>query len=403
MEKLLKVLYIGRSTQNIEGLRTHSGVSVIQLSNMQEAVNYLEKNDNPDTVISENYLSGGSGFLMHEWIRARPEFNKVAFILVSFEFKDELFITAFESRIDDYYVLPLPPAISMVGRIEFLIDFRNKNSLKSFESYIKPDDKFKMPPIKRAFDLFVAISALIVLSPLLLLVVIAIRLESKGKVYYISKRYGRVPFNFYKLRSMRVGADMELEKLAKEKNKYNTTLSRKTHIDYSLPCPECAALTNGETCTPIQYIENHAICDYWYNKQKKEIAEANSVYKKILDDPRITKVGKFIRNTSIDELPQLINVIKGDMSIVGNRPLPMVDEASFLTKDTMAKRFNAPAGITGLWQVELRSRKGKMSEEERNKLDNEYSDHFEGNNYSFWYDMKLILRTIPALFQKDTV
>jgi lipopolysaccharide/colanic/teichoic acid biosynthesis glycosyltransferase len=96
-------------------------------------------------------------------------------------------------------------------------------------------------------------------------------------------------------------------------------------------------------------------------------------------------------------------VIKGDMSIVGNRPLPMVDEASKLTKDTMAKRFLAPAGITGLWQVELRSKKGKMSEKERNRLDNEYSDHFEGNNYSFWYDLKLILRTVPALFQKDTV
>jgi len=113
-------------------------------------------------------------------------------------------------------------------------------------------------------------------------------------------------------------------------------------------------------------------------------------------------VGKFIRNTSIDELPQLINVLKGDMSIVGNRPLP-VYEAELLTIEKMSKRFLAPAGITGLWQVELRGKGGDMSEDERKRLDNEYADHFAGDNYSFWYDIGLILRTIPALLQKDTV
>jgi len=90
------------------------------------------------------------------------------------------------------------------------------------------------------------------------------------------------------------------------------------------------------------------------------------------------------------------------MSIVGNRPLP-VYEAELLTEDTMSKRFLAPAGITGLWQVELRGQGGVMSEAERMKLDNEYADHFKGNNFSIWYDIKLILRTIPALLQKDAV
>jgi len=123
---------------------------------------------------------------------------------------------------------------------------------------------------------------------------------------------------------------------------------------------------------------------------------------KISNDPRVTRVGKFIRNTSIDELPQLINVIKGDMSIVGNRPLP-VYEAELLTEDILSKRFLAPAGITGLWQVELRGKGGIMSEAERMNLDNEYAEHFIGNNYSFWFDMKLILRTIPALLQKESV
>ena len=117
---------------------------------------------------------------------------------------------------------------------------------------------------------------------------------------------------------------------------------------------------------------------------------------KFKNDPRVTKVGAFIRNTSIDELPQLINVLKGDMSIVGNRPLPLY-EAEQLTSDDWGERFLAPAGITGLWQVEKRG-KGEMSEEERKSLDNKYAKDF-----SFWNDIKLILKTIPALFQKENV
>jgi lipopolysaccharide/colanic/teichoic acid biosynthesis glycosyltransferase len=161
-------------------------------------------------------------------------------------------------------------------------------------------------------------------------------------------------------------------------------------------------LPESVNCSPVLHIGDYNICDYWYNHQKKEVAKSKSAFVKISNDPRITRVGKIIRNTSIDELPQLINVLKGDMSIVGNRPLP-VYEAELLTIDTMSKRFLAPAGITGLWQVELRGRGGNMSEEERKRLDNEYADHFAGDSYSFWYDIKLILRTVPALFQKDSV
>jgi len=258
-----------------------------------------------------------------------------------------------------------------------------------------------MPLSKRLFDLLVAFSALIVLSPILLLIVLAIRLESKGKVYYISKRVGREPFDFYKLRSMRVGADRELNNLAKDKNQYATAL-KQAEIDFSRPCPVCAKLPDGKSCSPILHIGPHKICDYGYNIQKREVAKSKSAFIKIVDDPRITRVGKFIRNTSIDELPQLINVIKGDMSIVGNRPLP-VYEAELLTRGLLSKRFLAPAGITGLWQVELRGKGGVMSEDERMRLDNEYANHFVRNSYSFWYDLKLILRTVPALFQKDTV
>jgi len=401
MENLLNILYIGRSAEGINELRSHSEVSVIHKSNMLEALNYLKSGSHPEAVISEIYLSGGDGIEMHQWIRERPEFDRVAFILTSYEFKEELFRTAFNQRMDDFFVLPFASAESIVGRIRFLVEFRNKYSLVSYVNTNIQDIGYSMPLSKRLFDLLIAVSALIVLSPILLLIVIAIRLESKGKVYYISKRVGRKPFDFYKLRSMRVGADKELNKLAKDINQY-AIASQQSEIDFSKPCPKCAKLSEEKSCSPILHIGPHKICDYWYNTQKREIAKTKSAFIKISDDPRITKVGKFIRNTSIDELPQLINVIKGDMSIVGNRPLP-VYEAELLTRGLLSKRFLAPAGITGLWQVELRGKGGVMSEDERMRLDNEYADHFIGDRYSFWYDLKLIFRTVPALFQKDTV
>ena len=399
MENAINILYVGNSAVNIDPLIKSPNISVTQAENALKAENILRSEENPDVIICETIIPGGDGFQMFNWVRERPKFNEVPFIMVAPEFKEELYKKAFSQHIDDFYVTPIPSPESLTGRIEFLCQFRKKTAPATIE--IPREIPYKMPLTKRMFDVLVSFFALLFLSPILLIIVLAIRLESKGKVYYISKRVGRKPFDFYKLRSMRTGSDAELSKLAKEKNQYNTA-AKQAEIDFSLPCPKCGELPDGQTCSPILHIRNHNICDYWYNVQKKEVAKSKSAFIKIVDDPRITKVGKIIRNTSIDELPQLINVLKGDMSIVGNRPLP-VYEAELLTKDAMSKRFLAPAGITGLWQVELRGRGGDMSEEERMRLDNEYADHFAGNNYSFFYDLKLILRTFPALFQKDTV
>ncbi len=399
MENRIQILYIGSSTKNIESLNKGLNILVFQAENMLKAVNYFKSEEYPDCIICEATIPGGDGFEMFKWIRERPKFNEVPFIMVSHEFKDDLYTKAFKLKIGDFFVSPLPPVEDLISRIEFLIGFRKKNT--PFIRETAKEVAYNMPVSKRLFDVFVAFSALLALSPILLIIILAIRLESKGKVYYISKRVGRKPFDFYKLRSMRTGSDAELNKLAKDKNQYNTE-TKQAEIDFTSPCPRCSELPEGHTCSPILHINNFKICDYWYNVQKKEVAKSKSAFIKIVDDPRITRVGKFIRNTSIDELPQLINVLKGDMSIVGNRPLP-VYEAELLTKDAMSKRFLAPPGITGLWQVELRGRGGNMSEDERMRLDNEYADHFVGNNYSFWYDLNLILRTVPALFQKDTV
>ena len=123
---------------------------------------------------------------------------------------------------------------------------------------------------------------------------------------------------------------------------------------------------------------------------------SEGVFFKIKDDPRITKFGAFLRTTSLDEIPQLFNVLIGDMSLVGNRPLPLY-EAEKLTKDQIAWRFLAPAGITGLWQITKRG-KDNMSPDERIALDMEYA-----MKNSFWLDMKILMSTFPALLQKEKV
>jgi lipopolysaccharide/colanic/teichoic acid biosynthesis glycosyltransferase len=114
-------------------------------------------------------------------------------------------------------------------------------------------------------------------------------------------------------------------------------------------------------------------------------------------EARLTGIGKFLKSSKIDELPQLFNVIKGNMSIVGNAPLPLY-EAEKLTTDKYILRFMAPAGITGSWQVEKRFNKGIISEESRWILDSNYAQ-----NQSFMIDMQLFLRTFPALFKKGSI
>lgn len=399
MSSKLKILYIG-NLKNYFGKAESQNHSIVRLENSLTAIRYLQSNKDVDGVICDYYLPSNSGFFLYNWIRAQIEYDSLPFILLCKEFNEEIYKSAFHKSIDDFYVPAVTNPKHILNRLSYLSIHKKT---KTHQIVQKIDlENYKMPISKRLFDIFVASSVLLLASPFLLLIIIAIRLESKGKVYYTSKRVGRKTFDFYKLRSMRTGSDELLKKLAAEKNQYKKEEVKTENSTLNIPCPKCSKLPEGETCSPIMYIDTHKICDFWFNVQKREAAKNNSTFVKIVDDPRITKVGKFIRNTSIDELPQLINVLKGDMSIVGNRPLP-VYEAEALTGDDLSKRFLAPPGITGLWQVELRGKGGKMSEEERMRLDNEYADQFQGNNYSFWYDIKLILRTVPALFQSDTV
>ncbi|MFD1613455.1 sugar transferase [Gelatiniphilus marinus] len=395
----LNILYIGDAPDFFQLANNNENTRITHVENSAKAIKHLKSNKPVNAIVCQYKLPGNYGFYLFDWIKKHSTFSTIPFVLLLKEFNSDIYKQAFKKRIDDFYVTNTSCPNDILSRLQFL-SAHNKN-IKTFNKEETTKEVYKMPLSKRLFDIFVASSVLLVASPFLLLIMLAIRLESKGKVYYISKRVGRKTFDFYKLRSMRTGSDEELKKLAQEKNQYNTA-PKTTENPFETKCPKCSKLPEGEACSTIMYLDSQQICNYWYTKQKAKAAKNNSTFVKIVNDPRVTKVGKFIRNTSIDELPQLINVLKGDMSIVGNRPLP-VYEAEQLTGDELSMRFLAPPGITGLWQVELRGKGGVMSEEERMRLDNEYANHFKGDNYSFWYDIKLILRTIPALLQKDSV
>lgn len=192
--------------------------------------------------------------------------------------------------------------------------------------------------VKRLSDILLSGIALVCLSPVFLVTAIAIKLEDGGPAFFIQPRAGKdmKTFKMYKFRSMYVNADEKLAELLKD---------------------------NEQT--------GHAF--------------------KIKNDPRITKVGKFIRKVSIDELPQLINIMKGDMSIVGPRPiLPwQMEECNEYEK----QRLIVQPGLTCYWQIGGRA---NIKWEEWVELDLDYIQ-----NMSLWTDIKMIVKTIPAVFDSE--
>ena len=249
--------------------------------------------------------------------------------------------------------------------------------------------RFKLPCWKRAFDLLFSGTAIVCLSPLLLVTAVAIRVESKGPVIYTSKRVGSNYdiFDFLKFRSMYMDADKRLKEFEALNQYREETQEQQDHAEFSPvshQTGETLLVADDFVTTEKQLLRNR-------RKRQK------NAFVKFENDPRITKVGRIIRKYSIDELPQLVNILKGDMSIVGNRPLPLY-EAELLTTDEYIERFMAPAGLTGLWQVEKRGDQGALSAEERKQLDIKYA-----RNFSFGNDIKIICKTFTAFVQKENV
>lgn len=265
---------------------------------------------------------------------------------------------------------------------------------------------FKIPIWKRTFDIVFSLIALIILSPVFIITAIAIKLESEGPVMFKSKRVGTnyTVFDFLKFRSMFVDADKRLKELSKTQNQYSEKIEEQivpvghfdANMDDNITVSDDLAAEMLISDDEVMLVgDDFVVSETSFNKQKTE--DINNAFVKIENDPRITKVGHFIRKYSIDELPQLVNILKGDMSVVGNRPLPLY-EAEKLTSDDSIDRFMAPAGLTGLWQVEKRGDSGKLSAEERKQLDITY-----GQTYNFILDMKIIFKTLTAFIQKDDV
>jgi exopolysaccharide biosynthesis polyprenyl glycosylphosphotransferase len=190
---------------------------------------------------------------------------------------------------------------------------------------------------KRLFDIVVASCALFLLSPVLATAAIAIKLSSPGPIFFLQDRIGlnKRRFTIFKFRTMVPNA----EKLMAVLEKHN------------------------EVTGPVFKIRN---------------------------DPRITPIGRLLRRSSIDELPQLLNVLKGDMSLVGPRPLPVRDYEGF-NEDWQRRRFSVKPGITCLWQVNGRS---EISFEQWMRLDLQYMDE-----WSLWLDLKILAKTVPAVLK----
>lgn len=279
-------------------------------------------------------------------------------------------------------------------KIQNILDFFSQHHARIKSVFLERREMnmttFKLPLWKRLFDILFSSLVIIVLSPLLMVVALGIKLESKGPIIYKSKRVGSnyKVFDFLKFRSMYTDADKHLKDFS-NLNQYQhseTYVEKHDVTDESLFADDDKILMISDDFVLTE--------EDFINMQRTKQSNA---FVKLEKDPRITKIGQFIRKYSIDELPQLFNILLGDMSVVGNRPLPLY-EAELLTSDEYIDRFMAPSGLTGLWQVEKRGGAGKLSADERKNLDIRYAKEF-----SFWMDISILFRTFTAFVQKENV
>ena len=369
---------------------------------------WIRETINQEVVVCSNFLQINN--ILSETIRKRKEDHCFVFIQRKNKLSDLKIISHLTKSYSSVYIILVGVPLSIEEKKEYLtagtdsiisekrndteliriLDFAIKYNerIKSTSLRSKELESFKMPLWKRTFDIVCSLAAIIILSPLLLVTWLAIRLESKGDAVYRSKRVGSnyQIFDFYKFRSMYSDADKRLAEFKKLNQYAQEELTEQESKTSS------SRLHKADV---VLFADDAITSEKEYIAAKKQ--ERSNAFVKFENDPRITKIGKIIRKYSIDELPQLFNILKGDMSVVGNRPLPLY-EAELLTSDEYIHRFMAPAGLTGLWQVEKRGEAGKLSAEERKMLDIRYA-----NEFSFLMDVKIIFKTFTAFIQKENV
>lgn len=351
------ILCIGEKSAHFKKELTDFGFLCIEIRDVLQAAGLLKKalganGFMPDAIIADADMEPSSLNNLLNLLKNSARFRAVPLLLFD-ENLNQQSVKKFYSiaMIDDVYNKS-SDVNEMVKRIEFLSMFKKQINTMAAECVTVVPNTYKFEPnyfFKRTIDILFAATLLIVLFPVFLLIAAAICIDSRGPVFYKSKRAGKAfkVFSFYKFRTMYTDADTGLHQL-KHLNQYE-------HTD-----------------------------------------EKQAGFFKIENDPRVTKIGSFLRNTSLDELPQLYNVLIGNMSIVGNRPLPLY-EAHTITTDVWSKRFHAPAGLTGLWQVKKRGQED-MSATERLDLDISYA-----NQWSFMADLWILFKTPAALLQKNNV
>lgn len=237
--------------------------------------------------------------------------------------------------------------------------------------------------MKRFLDIVISFTAIVVLLPLMIVIAVIICLESPGAPIYASQRIGRHGhrFKFFKFRTMTKSAASQLESLIYHNSYIETdSVPKNLHLPLSLQ-------------DVFLYSDTYKVDEATYLTEIEK--QHLSCFIKVENDPRITKFGSFLRKTSLDELPQLLNILTGSMSFVGNRPLSM-DEAELMTTDALGRRFEASAGMTGLWQIQ--PDKDNMTPEKRAAFDIEYA-----RTECLRLDIKLFFATIGKILSRSNV
>ena len=400
---MIGVVYLGKNPQTEERLKYIPGRLVKMAKTYREAASICLPR-----LRNEHFILLYEKGLRNEDVTAityiKKKCKSIYIILLTEVLPDEERKAYQKCGIND--TLSVDASITEINKkIQFISD--RENVMFDIEAPKYKILKFKIPLWKRTFDIIFSLLGIIILSPVFIATAIAIKLESKGPVIFKSKRVGTnyTIFNFLKFRSMYTDAEQRLKEIAKTSNQYALDKPDGPFVASSIPLGDEAEKATSAINMGAEMMisddevmlvgDDFVVSETEFNKEKEE--DNNNAFVKIENDPRVTKVGKFIRKYSIDELPQLFNILRGDMSIVGNRPLPLY-EAEKLTADASIDRFMAPAGLTGLWQVEERGRGGNMSAEERKQLDIQY-----GRNYNFILDMKILFKTVTAFIQKENV